>query len=203
MASILLMRAADFAARKHVAQRRKNLTKDPYINHPIEVAAILARLAASNGSINENVIAAALLHDTLEDTDTTLEELIDTFGPIVATYVKECSDDKSLDKVARKRLQIVHARTVSPQAALIKMADKLSNIKSLKTDPPAGWSPAVVRGYVVWARATVEALTVAATAHGLLGPTLLIQQLNDVFASFGVNEVNTEELEAYYLALEQ
>jgi guanosine-3',5'-bis(diphosphate) 3'-pyrophosphohydrolase len=132
----LVLRATSFAARKHRNQRRKGEEASPYINHPIAVATILADEAGVDDPL---VLAAALLHDTVEDTDTTLEELEDAFGPQIAAIVAEMTDDKTLPKAERKRLQIEHAPLLSAQAKLVKLADKIANLRDMNAAPPVDW----------------------------------------------------------------
>ena len=123
---ILILHAASFAAQKHRDQRRKDAEASPYINHPLALADILAR----EGDVTDaRVIAAALLHDTVEDTETTIEELEERFGKRVAAVVAEVTDDKSLPKAERKRLQIVKAGSKSTEAKLVKLADKIANLR--------------------------------------------------------------------------
>jgi len=127
-----ILQAVHFAAVKHTAQRRKNADATPYINHPIEVADHLANIG---GVTDEDILIAALLHDTIEDTETTRDEIAALFGERVADLVAECTDDKSLDKAERKRLQIIHALEKSPGAKVIKIADKTCNLRSILVDP--------------------------------------------------------------------
>lgn len=150
-----LLHAAHFATEKHATQRRKNAAATPYINHPLEVA---HHLAAVGGVDNEDVLIAALLHDTIEDTATTREEIAAEFGERVAALVAECSDDKALPKPECKRLQIVSAPHKSPGAKLIKLADKTCNLRSILVDPPAGWSLERQREYFAWAQQVVDGL---------------------------------------------
>ncbi len=152
MSITLILKAIDLAADKHRGQRRKSDEGVPYINHPISVARILAEVG---GVENEDVLIAAILHDTLEDTATTREELDAAFGPVVLQLVEEVSDDKSLPKAERKRLQIDHARLLSPGAALIKLADKIANVRDLANAPPADWSVDRIREYLDWAEQVV------------------------------------------------
>src|SRR5258706_1875415 len=133
---VLLTRAADYAARQHIAQRRKGETAEPYINHLTEVAALLAE--ATDGS-DVVLLMGGLLHDTLEDTDATYEDLVDRFGPEVAALVAEVTDDKSLPKEERKRLQVETTAKKSRRAKLLKVADKASNLRGLVRSPPSGW----------------------------------------------------------------
>lgn len=151
-----LLAATLFAAQKHVSQRRKNAEAAPYINHPIEVAEHLARVG---GITDEDVLIAALLHDTIEDTATTREEIEEHFGPRVASIVAECTDDKRLEKQERKRLQIVNAPHKSPEAKCVKLADKTCNLASLLVDPPTEWSRARQLEYFEWAEQVVRGLT--------------------------------------------
>jgi (p)ppGpp synthase/HD superfamily hydrolase len=153
--SALLVKAADFAARKHIDQKRKGKGQ-PYIVHPIGVARILSAEADIQEPL---VLAAAMLHDTIEDTDATEAELRAEFGDEITDVVLEVSDDKSLPKAARKRAQIDHAPHMSREATLVKMADKLYNLRDLAEDPPPHWSPARVSGYFVWAHHVIEALS--------------------------------------------
>jgi len=127
-----VLEATNFAAEKHRNQRRKNVEQTPYINHPIEVATILTRA----GINDEDVLIAALLHDTIEDTETSVEEVTERFGSNVIRIVMECTDDKKLDKVTRKKYQISHAAEISVQGKLVKLADKLSNLGGMFRNPP-------------------------------------------------------------------
>jgi (p)ppGpp synthase/HD superfamily hydrolase len=150
---VLLARAADYAARQHIAQRRKGERAEPYVNHLIEVAALLAE--ATDGS-DVVLLMGGLLHDTLEDTDATYDDLVERFGPEVASLVAEVTDDKSLPKEERKRLQIEKTPAKSRRAKLLKIADKTSNLRGLITSPPVGWTEARLRDYVVWATDVVQ-----------------------------------------------
>ncbi|RYD27396.1 MAG: HD domain-containing protein [Verrucomicrobiaceae bacterium] len=150
-----ILHAAPFAAKKHSTQRRKNAAADPYINHPIEVA---EHLSSVGGVTDEDMLIAALLHDTVEDTDTTREEIAGLFGENVASLVMECTDDKSLPKEERKRLQIVNAPHKSPGAKQIKIADKTCNLRTLAEDPPADWPLQRRREYFEWAEKVVVGL---------------------------------------------
>jgi guanosine-3',5'-bis(diphosphate) 3'-pyrophosphohydrolase len=150
-----ILHATRFAAEKHKQQRRKNEDATPYINHPIEVAEHLARIG---GICDEDVLIAALLHDTIEDTHTTYEELVDLFGKRVADIVLECTDDKSLEKAERKRLQIVHAPKKSPEAKCVKIADKTSNLSSIISDPPRDWDIQRKKEYFEWAERVIDGL---------------------------------------------
>ena len=150
-----LLDALTFAAEKHRMQRRKDVDASPYINHPIAVASVLC----SEGGITEmDVLCAALLHDTIEDTNTTEEELRARFGDTVAKIVAEVTDDKTLDKHRRKALQIEHAHALSRAAKLVKLADKICNLRDVTSAPPAHWSLQRRHEYFDWARQVVEGL---------------------------------------------
>ena len=144
--------ALHFAADKHRDQRRKGECASPYINHPIEVAELLVRVG---GVTDASVLQAAVLHDTLEDTETTAGELSARFGPAVRRLVCEVTDDKSLPKEERKRLQIVHAPTLSAPARLIKLADKICNVRDISMKPPRDWSMERRVEYLAWAERVV------------------------------------------------
>jgi (p)ppGpp synthase/HD superfamily hydrolase len=150
---VQLMNAADYAARQHIAQRRKGERAEPYINHLTEVAALLAE--ATDG-VDPVLVMGGLLHDTLEDTDATYEDLAQRFGSEVAALVAEVTDDKSLRKEERKRLQIEKTPQKSRRAKLLKIADKTSNLRSLMASPPKGWTDERLRDYVVWAADVVR-----------------------------------------------
>lgn len=132
-----LLRAVAFAARKHRHQRRKDGAASPYINHPIEVARVLADVGAVT---DLELLMAAVLHDTIEDTETTPEELEREFGPAVRALVEEVTDDKSLPKATRKRLQVEHAPALPERARQLKVADKICNVRDVTHDPPTDWS---------------------------------------------------------------
>jgi hypothetical protein len=149
----VLLKTLVFAANKHQTQRRKDAAGTPYINHPIGVASILANEA---GIHDVTVLQAALLHDTVEDTNTTLDEIRSIFGPAVATIVAEVTDDKSLPKEKRKELQVEHAKHISREAKLVKMADKIHNLRDLVGNPVPGWSVERIQGYFIWSRAVMD-----------------------------------------------
>src|SRR6476620_8688290 len=151
----LLIRALEFAARKHRMQRRKDEDASPYINHPI---ALMSVLCVEVHVCDPVILSAAALHDTIEDTETTGEELEREFGSAIASIVSEMTDDKSLPKAARKRLQIEHAPRMSWEGALVKLADKICNLRDVAANPPAGWSLEQRREYFEWAKAVVDAL---------------------------------------------
>jgi guanosine-3',5'-bis(diphosphate) 3'-pyrophosphohydrolase len=158
---LLLLRATDFAARKHRDQRRKGRRADPYINHPISVALILAE----TGDVKDpEILAAVILHDTVEDTDTTPQELEARFGARIRGYMEEVSDEKSLPRKVRKELQIQHASGLSAGAALIKLGDKISNVTDMVHDPPASWDLRRRSAYLDWAEAVGRRLPKVNTA---------------------------------------
>jgi guanosine-3',5'-bis(diphosphate) 3'-pyrophosphohydrolase len=151
----VILSALAFAADRHRNQRRKDVEASPYINHPIG----LAHLLAGTGHISEIVVLqAAILHDTIEDTDTTYEELVELFGEEVASVVAEVTDDKALPKVRRKELQVEHAPHKSNAAALVKLADKTCNLRDIASAPPAEWSLERRRDYFDWAKRVVDGL---------------------------------------------
>jgi GTP diphosphokinase / guanosine-3',5'-bis(diphosphate) 3'-diphosphatase len=147
-----VLRAAAFAADKHREGRRKDEEASPYINHPINAAYILVRAGIEDPA----VLAGALLHDTVEDTNTTVDELEVVFGYEIANIVAECTDDKSLPKLARKQAQIDHAAKLSHKARLVKLADKIANVNDINGAPPAGWSIERKREYFDWAKQVVD-----------------------------------------------
>ncbi|NWW65287.1 MESH1 pyrophosphohydrolase, partial [Ifrita kowaldi] len=124
-----LLEAVDFAARKHKEQRRKDPEGTPYINHPI-----------------------------VEDTDTTFSEIEQWFGAEVRRVVEEVTDDKTLPKTERKRLQVERAPVCSRRAKLVKLADKLYNLRDLNRCTPQGWSAERVQEYFRWAARVVSGL---------------------------------------------
>ena len=151
-----VLKAAHFAAEKHSGQRRKGATAEPYINHPLEVAELVSGALAVPDT---NLVIAALLHDTIEDAGVTKEELAQAFGADVAELVAELTDDKSLPRAERKRLQVVNAPKKSVRAAVVKIADKMSNLRGILSSPPTDWSVQRRREYFDWARQVVDALT--------------------------------------------
>jgi guanosine-3',5'-bis(diphosphate) 3'-pyrophosphohydrolase len=147
-----LLNALAFAADKHRRQRRKDADESPYINHPIAVAIVLAvELNVSD----EATLLAAILHDTVEDTETSFAELEKHFGLEVTELVRELTDDKSLKKDERKRLQVEHARASSPRAKQIKIADKICNVLDIAVSPPADWPLERRREYLKWSERVV------------------------------------------------
>lgn len=150
-----LLEAISFAAAKHRDQRRKGANAEPYINHPLEVANILA----TTGKISDhNILIAAVLHDTIEDTETTAEEITLIFGEEVCSMVLEVTDDKGMSKQDRKLRQIEHAPHLSLGAKHIKLADKISNIRDILNNPPAKWPEERKLEYIEWGERVVAGL---------------------------------------------
>lgn len=149
---LTLLRAIDFAADKHRFQRRKNSAATPYVNHVIHVAKILAE----EGETHIDLLVAALLHDTVEDTETTFDEITTLFNAHVAEIVEQLTDDKQLSKEERKHLQIVTARKKSIEARKLKLADKISNVTDILYDPPHDWSLQRRIEYIKWANDVVD-----------------------------------------------
>lgn len=178
-----LTSAINFAAIAHRDQRRKNSTSSPYINHPIEVMNFLGQA----GITDIDIMCAAVLHDTIEDTGVTYTDIEFQFGRRVADMVAECSDDKSLPKEIRKQEQIKHAQVASIGAKLVKAADKLSNLSDLNRDPPTGWSSETIDGYFAWSYAVWLA------ARGC--NENLDAQLDALFRPRGLCDLTPEELE--------
>ena len=142
------VKAVAFAAEKHRNQRRKDADASPYINHPIALANVLAN---EGGVSDATVLCAAVLHDTIEDTETTEDELTTVFGSQVLSVVLEVTDDKSLEKHIRKQRQIEHAPHISTEAKLVKLADKICNLRDILASPPANWSAERKQAYFDWA----------------------------------------------------
>lgn len=148
-----LIDALAFAAHKHRNQRRKDPEASPYINHPIA----LARVLSIEGGIDDaDVLVAAVLHDTVEDTETTYEELCERFGVVVADLVMEVTDDRTLPKAERKAAQIEHAPHLTPRAKLIKLADKICNLRDVANSAPRGWPRQRQQDYFDWAKQVID-----------------------------------------------
>ncbi len=151
----IILKAAEFAAHRHRDQKRKGRSQRPYIGHCIEVA----RLIADSGDIGDSdILAAALLHDTVEDTATSHEEIDQAFGHVVGGYVRAVTDDKTLTRSRQRELQIEHAPHMSDGAKLIKLADKISNIREIGVDPPMHWEVQRCEEYFTWGARVVDAL---------------------------------------------
>lgn len=149
----LVLAALRFAARKHRDQRRKGEEASPYINHPIEVAHVLSSVG---GVHDPAILAAAVLHDTLEDTETTPDELETVFGPTVRRMVEEVSDDTTLARSERRARQVACAPDLSEGAKLVRLADKICNVFDVTHAPPSGWSPERRLEYLEWTARVVE-----------------------------------------------
>ncbi len=151
----LFLDALLFASERHSSQRRKGLDHQPYINHLIQVANLLWQVGGVRDSVT---LVAGLLHDSIEDTGVTPQEIRQRFGEEVLSVVQEVTDDKSLPKAERKRLQVEHAAHKSLRAKQVKLADKISNVRDVLASPPADWSPERRQEYLDWARQVVEGL---------------------------------------------
>lgn len=149
----LIAAALEFAAFKHRDQRRKDQVASPYINHPISIMNILINEAQIE---DPNVIIAALLHDTIEDTETTPEEIEKHFGSFICKIVEEVTDNKNHSRSERKSQQIEHAPYLSSEAAMVKIADKISNLRDITKSPPTHWSSERKIEYREWAQKVVK-----------------------------------------------
>ncbi|WP_080807648.1 HD domain-containing protein [Halomicronema hongdechloris] len=149
------LQALAFAAHQHRHQRRKGAETLPYINHPIALVHILWHEATIQDPV---VLTSALLHDTVEDTGTSFEQIDGQFGPEVGAIVRQLTDDKTLPKATRKQQQIDHAPHLCDRAKLVKLADKIHNLRDLRQHPPQGWSLERRRDYCQWAKQVVDAL---------------------------------------------
>jgi guanosine-3',5'-bis(diphosphate) 3'-pyrophosphohydrolase len=150
-----ILNAAVFAAGKHASQKRKGAAAEPYINHLLEVAHLVSTAVSEPDA---NLIIAAILHDSIEDAGVSRAELAERFGDDVADLVAEVTDDKTLPKRERKRLQVVNAPKKSIRAQMIKLADKISNLRAILNSPPADWSVERQREYFDWAKQVVDGL---------------------------------------------
>jgi guanosine-3',5'-bis(diphosphate) 3'-pyrophosphohydrolase len=153
--NLQLLKAMSFAAYKHRFQRRKDTEETPYINHPIRVALTLAE---TGGETNIDLLVAAVLHDTIEDTQTTPSEIEKQFGTAVLNLVLEVTDDKNLPKEERKKMQVLHALHKSPLAKKLKLADKICNVYDILHHPPGNWSVERKLNYLTWAENVLEGL---------------------------------------------
>jgi guanosine-3',5'-bis(diphosphate) 3'-pyrophosphohydrolase len=176
----LIFKALRFAAEKHRGQRRKNAEASPYINHVIEVADLLWDVG---GVRDVNLIVAALLHDTLEDTETRPDEIEALFGREVLALVREVTDDESLKSQERKQLQIEHAPHLSLETKQLKLADKISNIRDVGTNPPKDWDLKRRANYLAWAEQV---------AAGLRGSNPNLERLFDQVLPQGREELKHE-----------
>lgn len=151
----LILKAIRFSAEKHNDQRRKDSRSSPYINHPIQVAEMLWTVGEVRDSA---LLIAAILHDTIEDTATAPEEIKNEFGDDVLALVLEVTDDKTLAKQVRKQLQIESAAHKTQNAKLLKLADKICNVRDLIDSPPRNWSLERRREYLLWSENVVAGL---------------------------------------------
>jgi len=158
-----LIAALDYAAHQHRDQRRKGAEAAPYINHPI---ALLRILSVEAGIHDADVLAAAVLHDVIEDCSGSQQEFIaqrrdeigTQFGQLVLELVEAVTDDKSLPKQERKQAQVEHAAQLPREARLVKLADKIANVRDIASSPPQGWEPERIVAYFDWAQAVVGAM---------------------------------------------
>jgi guanosine-3',5'-bis(diphosphate) 3'-pyrophosphohydrolase len=151
----LLSKSLVFAAHKHREQRRKGIDSVPYINHPLELMAVLT----NEGGITDNaILCAAVLHDTIEDTETSANELVAHFGKEIANIVVEVSDNTSLEKQTRKKLQIEHAPLLSTKARAVKLADKTCNLRDMIKSPPEGWPLKRRQDYFDWGKQVIDGM---------------------------------------------
>lgn len=169
------IKAVAFAAEKHKNQRRKDADASPYINHPIALANVLAN---EGGITNKDVLCAAVLHDTIEDTQTTEEELRKEFGDKITSIVLEVTDDKSLPKDVRKQNQIDHAPQASIEAKMVKLADKICNVRDIISSPPVDWPLERKQAYFKWSADVVA---------GIRGTNIKLERIFDSL----VNQVSS------------
>lgn len=175
----LVVRALAFATLRHTDQRRKGRRAQPYVNHLAEVALLVSE---ATGGRDPALVAAALLHDVVEDQDVTPAEIETTFGPDVMGLVMEVTDDKGLEAAERKRRQVAHAPHMSARGKLLKLADKTANLRSLADDPPQDWGAARARAYVEWSRAVVA---------GLRGASPALEAAFDAAADEAISAIDT------------
>jgi GTP diphosphokinase / guanosine-3',5'-bis(diphosphate) 3'-diphosphatase len=173
----LLLDALDFAADRHRDQRRKDVRGSPYVNHLITVARILAD---TGGITDPVVLAVAVLHDTVEDVGVSFAEIEERFGEPVRSIVAEVTDDKSLEKDERKRLQVEHAPFMSTGAKLVKLADKIANLRDVMDRPPVGWSRHRRAQYMRWS---------AAVVNGCRGTNPALEKLFDSLLAQGFTSI--------------
>lgn len=187
-----LKKAIDFATEKHKGQYRKNSKKEEYIIHPIEVMIILR----DHGVTDQVALVGAVLHDTIEDTSATYEEILELFGEEVADVVLEVSDNKSLPKLERKKFQVSKISKKSFAARMIKIADKLSNSADLLVDPPVGWSSVQINGYIKWSEEICNrAMSLGDT------PNALVEVVKSHFRTLGTSELPPDTLDEYYSSM--
>ena len=149
-----LTQALAFAAEAHANQRRKGAAQEPYLNHLVEVLDLVTQ---ATGGDDVDLLIASLLHDVVEDTNVTEEELTESFGTRVAEIVQANSDDMSLPKDERRRKRIADMPRKAPDARIVKTADVISNIRAIVTSPPAGWTADRKLGYLDGCRQLIDA----------------------------------------------
>ncbi len=154
-ALVQVLNAAETAARWHAGQKRKGAAAEPYINHLLEVARLVAE--ATKGE-DPALIIAALLHDAIEDQQISPATIASRFGDDAAALVQEVTDDKSLPSSERKRRQVEEAPRKSARAKILKLADKVSNVTAIGNDPPADWPVQRQSDYIQWGRNVVAGL---------------------------------------------
>jgi guanosine-3',5'-bis(diphosphate) 3'-pyrophosphohydrolase len=151
----ILLQAARFAAEKHAGQLRKGAHAEPYINHPLEVADLIANV----GLVDDiDILMAGLLHDTIEDCGVEAEEVTARFGERACGFVLEVTDDKDLPKARRKELQVEHAPHKTQGAKIVKLADKISNCRDVLDNPAVDWSEERRRDYIAWGLQVVNGM---------------------------------------------
>lgn len=178
-----LLKATLFATAKHGNQKRKNSAQDPYITHPIRVSMIIASLGHSGDNLA--LMQAGLLHDTVEDTNTTFEEIEREFGPVVRALVAEHTDDKTLAKEERKRQQILHASKLSADARILVLSDKIANLEDLLLQPngegaPVGWTVERIQNYVAWAQRVCQATMTSSSSADDVKRMQLVMRVNEL-----------------------
>jgi guanosine-3',5'-bis(diphosphate) 3'-pyrophosphohydrolase len=151
----LILKAMSYAAEKHSGQKRKDEKASPYINHPIEVTEILWSIGEVRDPI---LLVASILHDTIEDTEATPDQIRAEFGEEVLAVVLEVTDDKTLAKEVRKQRQVETAPHKSPRAKMLKIADKISNVQDIIDTPPTDWSLERRQEYLLWSERVVAGL---------------------------------------------
>lgn len=181
-----------YATEKHEGQRRKNSKKEEYIVHPLEVKQILS----DHGVTDFETLAGAVLHDTIEDTSATHEEIKMLFGENIANIVQEVSDDKSLPKIERKKLQVSKISNKSYAARMIKIGDKVSNTKDLLSDPPQGWKEIDIKGYILWSSEVCKNAMLPGDT-----PKALKDFVHEHFNRLGIDTFEENTLERYYRGL--
>jgi len=197
------LEAVIFATRAHKDQKRKNAAGDPYITHPLEVAYAIERAyntCKEQPSID--VLIAAILHDVVEDTQATPKELPMMFGNVVGGIVAQVTDDKSLSKLERKQIALRDAPRLTPEAVLVKMADKWHNCKDLKEDPPKTWSEEDVLHYAHWSMAMCQAMY----AQNINNKVVMALWQDCVLPMFkhvhGITQPNFDVIETYFDTLQ-